>query len=258
MESLKGKVVIITGASSGLGASMAVLFAKRGCRLSLTGRKQENLAAVAKQTGLGNDKMLTAIGDLRKAEFRKTLIFRTIEKYGKIDVLINNASVLYVSPLEKLPEEQFDEILDINLKSHVFLTKLALPHLLETKGNVINISSAITDIVVEGWGAYIMSKAALDSFTEVLADELGPFGVRVNALNPGPLPSTNLYTRSNYVELTGKQLSKMFEDMYAKTPLRRECLPDEIAQVATFLASDMASFVHGETLRADGGIRFNA
>ncbi|XP_046566617.1 uncharacterized oxidoreductase MexAM1_META1p0182-like isoform X2 [Haliotis rubra] len=255
MESLRGKVTIVTGASSGIGAGIAKYLAKQGCRLSLTGRKQDNLEAVAKETGLGESDIITTVGDIAKPEDRQNLVDRTMAKYGRIDILVNNAGVLQVSPLSDVTEEHYDSIFNINLKAQVFLTKLAIPHLTETKGNIVNISSTGSCKPGAGEGVYSMSKIALDMYTKVLALELGPKGVRVNSVNPGFVP-TDIFRRSNLDQMSGGYVpDEMTKELTAATPLRRPGSPEQIGQVVAFLASDMAAFVTGDILFADGGWR---
>ncbi|XP_067661755.1 uncharacterized oxidoreductase MexAM1_META1p0182-like [Haliotis asinina] len=255
MESLRGKVAIVTGASSGIGAGIAKYLAKQGCRLSLTGRKQDNLEAVAKETGLGESDIVTTVGDITKTEDRQSLVDRTIDKYGRIDVLVNNAGVFQVSPLCDVTEEHYDSIFNINLKAQVLLTKLAIPHLIETKGNIVNISSTGSSKPGDIEGVYSMSKIALDMYTKVLALELGPKGVRVNSVNPGFVP-TDIYRRSNLDQmLDGYKPDEMAKELTAATPLKRPGSPEEIGQAVAFLASDMAAFVTGDILFADGGWR---
>ena len=190
--SFSNKVVIVTGASSGIGATAAVAFSSEGARVVLVGRNKENLAAVANKC----KNSLVIVADVSDDVAIQSIIEKTIEKYGQIDVLINNAGTgdgsggLIDGEIMKC----FDKIMNVNLRAAVFLTTLATPHLIKTKGNVVNISSIAGQMSPfhPGIMSYSISKAALNHFTVCAATELGPQGVRVNAISPGPVVTSLL------------------------------------------------------------------
>ncbi|XP_067668793.1 uncharacterized oxidoreductase MexAM1_META1p0182-like [Haliotis asinina] len=242
---LSGKVAIITGSSSGIGAGIALAFAKEGAKLSLTGRNQKNLEEVVKDCKeAGCQDVLTNVGDITQDAFRRTLIDTTKKKFGKIDILVNNAGIGGMKPLTSATKEEYDKFMAVNLEAPLFLTQLAAPHLIETKGNVVNNSSCGTTMIIPMLGLYTMSKAALDTFTRYLAHELVSHGVRVNAINPGYVPT----------QLGSEVMTdELHQSLVNATPIGRAGTPEEIGHLVVFLASDKAAFVTGECFRADGG-----
>ncbi|XP_067668736.1 uncharacterized oxidoreductase MexAM1_META1p0182-like [Haliotis asinina] len=247
---LRGKVAIITGSSSGIGAGIAIAFSKEGAKLSLTGRNQKNLEEVVKDCKkAGCQDVLTNVGDITQDAFRKTLVESTKKKFGKIDILVNNAGIATLCPLQASTKDQYDRTMAINLEAPLFLTQLAVPHLIESKGNVINISTAGTSTIAPGSGIYVMSKVALEAFTRYLAQELATKGVRVNVVSPGFVPSQLI------AKIVGDkaQAAEMAKAVIKATPMGRAGTPEELGHIVAFLASDKAGFVTGESVRADGG-----
>lgn len=181
-----GKVVLITGASSGIGAQTAVKFAKLGASLSLTGRKLENLEKVAAECCLdGGKKPLLIPGDITVEADTKRILEETIKRYGQLDVLVNNAGIIETGTIESTSMEQYDRVMNTNIRSMYYLTMLAVPHLIKTQGNVVNVSSVNGIRSFPGVLAYNLSKASVDQFTRCVALELAPKNVRVNSVNPG-------------------------------------------------------------------------
>ncbi|XP_046365267.1 uncharacterized oxidoreductase MexAM1_META1p0182-like [Haliotis rufescens] len=247
---LRGKVAIITGSSSGIGAGIAVVFAKEGAKLSLTGRNQKNLEEVAKNCKTKcSDDVLINVGDVTDAAFRKTLVETTKKKFGKIDILVNNAGIAMLSPLRAATKEQYDKTMAVNVEAPVFLTQLVLPYLIETKGCVVNISTCGTSTIVPNGGIYIMTKAAVDTFTRFLAQEVASQGVRVNAVKPGYVPSPILSG-----QLNKEESAMMDKTMIKATPIGRAATAEEIGHIVAFLASEKAAFITGECILADGGM----
>ncbi|XP_067670239.1 uncharacterized oxidoreductase MexAM1_META1p0182-like [Haliotis asinina] len=247
---LSGKVAIITGSSSGIGAGIAVAFAKEGAKLSLTGRNQKNLEEVVKECKkAGCQDVLINLGDIAKDAFRKTLVEATMKKFGKIDILVNNAGICDLSPLISTTKEQYDRMMAVNVEAPLFLTKLVAPHLIKTKGNVVNTSSCATSMIIPNSGAYIMTKAAIDTFTRYLAQELSAHGVRVNSINPGYVP-TNVMSK-----VFTKEVSEQMDKAMTKaTPIGRTGSPEDMGHAVVFLVSDKAGFITGESVRVDGGL----
>ncbi|CAD7082587.1 unnamed protein product [Hermetia illucens] len=244
-----GKVVLITGASSGIGAAAALHFAKLGASLSLSGRKLENLNKVAEECGSAGQKPIVVVGDVTNEKDNERILGETISKFGKLDVLVNNAGILESGTIENTSMEQFDRVMNTNIRSIYHLTMLAVPHLIKTKGAIVNVSSVNGIRSFPGVLAYNISKASVDQFTRCVALELAAKGVRCNAVNPG-VTVTNLHKRGGMDEETYK---KFLEHSKTTHALGRPGTVDELANAITFLASDMASFITGASLPVDGG-----
>ncbi|MFK7972255.1 MAG: SDR family NAD(P)-dependent oxidoreductase [Bacteroidia bacterium] len=246
MGKLQDKVAIVTGATSGIGLATAKRFLKEGAKVVLTGRSQEKLDALKGE--------LEGDFELVKAEASSTadsqaLIQKTVDTYGKVDVLFLNAGVFRVEPLGHLTEAIFDEVYDINVKGPVFTVNAALPHL--NKGGSIIFNTSVVN--VKGFPAmatYASSKAALRSVTRVLAAELGSQKIRVNSIAPGPI-DTPIYGKHNAPQ---EQINEMAENLPNAVPLGRFGEADEIATTALFLASDDASYITGAEIPVDGGM----
>ncbi|GAB1866036.1 Tetratricopeptide repeat protein 27 [Camponotus japonicus] len=247
MMSFAGKVILITGASSGIGAATTVHLAQLGASLSISGRNKDNLNKVAEQCGKSKPFIVT--GELTNETDMKNIIDLTIKHYGKLDVLINNAGILESGSIESTSLEQYDNVFNVNVRSVYQLTALAVPHLIKTKGNIVNVSSVCGLRSFPNCLAYCMSKAALDQFTRCIALELGPKQVRVNAVNPGVV-ITNLHRNSGMDE---EQLKTFFEHAKETHILGRPGDVTEVAKSIAFLASDDATFITGATLPVDGG-----
>lgn len=249
---LSGKVAIITGASSGIGWSTAKLFAKLGARLSLNGRKEDKLKLVTEacQQYMPKDaKILQTPGDLRDTQLAETLVESTSKKFGKIDILVNCAGIIANGSIENSSLEQYDEMFAINVRSVFHLMSLAVPHLILSKGNVVNVSSVTGIRSFPNVLTYCMSKSAVDQLTHCSALELASKQVRVNAVNPGVV-LTELQRRGG---MTEESYAAFLEHSKTTHPLGRVANPDEVAKAIAFLASDAASFITGVTLPVDGG-----
>jgi len=250
-----GKVVLITGSSTGIGAGTAVKFASEGAiGITLHGRKEDALKAVKERCEKAgkNVKIHIVVGDITNKDVRDKLVNETIQQFGRLDVLVNNAGIM-PSPANTFTEakiETYDQIFDVNVRSLLVLTQLAVPHLIESKGNIVNISSGASLKAVPAYNFYCMSKAALDHFTRCLAVDLGPKGVRVNSVNPGAVGETELATRQGWDPEVIKGVMQQAEQAY---PLRRGGTVDEIADSILHLASEKAKFVTGVILPVDGG-----
>jgi len=250
MSSIAGKVAIVTGASSGIGAATAVQFAKLGALLAITGRNVENLEKTAKQCQEhGGQEPLMIKADLIQEEDCTKIIKDTVSKYGKLDILVNNAGVLEMGSIENTSLEQYDRVMGVNMRSVYHLTMMAVPHLEVTKGNVVNVSSVNGIRSFPGVLAYNVSKAALDQFTRCVALELATKQIRVNSVNPGVI-ITELQKRGGLDE---ERYAKFLEHSRTTHALGRPGDVDEVAKAITFLASDDASFSTGVSLPVDGG-----
>ncbi|XP_040170260.1 3-oxoacyl-[acyl-carrier-protein] reductase FabG-like [Anopheles arabiensis] len=243
---LAGKVVLITGASSGIGAATALKFSQLGASLALTGRKLDNLNEVASQCG---GSPFVVAGDISKEADTERVLKATIEKYGKLDVLVNNAGIIETGTIETTSLEQYDRVMNTNIRAVYHLTMLAVPHLLQSRGNVVNVSSVNGIRSFPGVLAYNISKMAVDQFTRCVALELAAKGVRVNCVNPG-VTVTNLHKRGGMDEQT---YAKFLEHSKNTHAMGRPGQASEVADAIVFLASDAASFITGASLPIDGG-----
>lgn len=182
----KGKVVLITGASSGIGAATAIRFAHLDATLSLTGRNLQNLTEVANECEkISKIKPLAITADLTNEDHVKRIVNTTISSLSRLDVLVNNAGMVHIGSVETTTLKQFDEIMNTNVRAVFYLTKLVVPHLMKTKGNIVNVSSVNGIRSFRNVLAYNMSKSALDQFTRCVALEMASKQVRVNSVNPG-------------------------------------------------------------------------
>jgi len=246
-----GKVVLITGASSGIGAATAKRFAVLGASLALAGRNLENLQKVASECSVpqNSPKPFLVTGELTSEADTKSILESTIKHYGKLDVLVNNAGIIETGSIENTSLEQYDRLMNINVRSIYHLTMLAVPHLIETKGNIVNVSSVNGIRAFAGVTAYCLSKACVDQLTRCAALDLAPKQVRVNCVNPG-VTVTNLHKRGGMNEEQYEQFLKKSKETHA---LGRPGQANEVAQAITFLASDDASFITGASVPVDGG-----
>jgi len=245
-----GKVVMITGSSTGLGAEFARSFAAEGASVFLTGRNVEGLEAVAAECRKLGGKALYVAGDITSDVLLKELVQTTLSEFGKIDILINNAGMSLARSTILDPNfEAFDIIHNVNLRSVYHLCGMAAPHIVKTKGNIVNISSIAAMRTPQSTSAYGIAKAGLDMLTRCLAAELAPHGVRVNGVNPGAFRTDFMRFRTTYKD----EQAKMYDNMSSTYPLGRVGEPAELANFVLFLASDAASFMTGINAPVDGG-----
>lgn len=243
------QVVLITGATSGIGRATALAFGASRASVMLTGRKEDALLKVKEELSSYDCQCDFLAGDITQTQFRTQLIDKTIATFGQLNVLVNAAGIIGSGTIETTTLEFFDNMMDINMRSVFHLTQLAVPHLIATRGNIVIVSSVTGTRAFPGIMAYCVSKAAVDQFTRVIALELAPKGVRANAINPGVI-RTNLHRRSGMDEVA---YEKFLE--YSKTthPLGRVGEPEEAANLILFLASDKAQWITGITCNIDGG-----
>ena len=249
-SNLYDKVVLITGASTGIGAGTARHLASQGCKVALVARNVSALESVAIDCReAGAIQVMVMSKDLGIEEECIQAVQETVDHYGRIDVMVHSAGILVTGSIETLSTEDYDRVMNINTRAAFLLTKSVIPHLFLTRGNIVHISS-VTGIRAEpGHLGYCMSKAALDMLTRTVALEVADRGVRVNAVNPGVI-DTPIFTNSGM----GKEESeKLREEAKLKHPLGRVGNVREVAETVAFLASDSASFITGHTLAIDGG-----
>ncbi len=248
MSKLQGKVAVVTGASKGIGAAIAKSLAAEGASVVVNyASSKAGAEAVVKDITKAGGKAVAVGGDVSKAADAQAIVDTAVKQYGRLDVLVNNSGVYEFAPLENITENHFHRHFNINVLGLLLTTQAAAKHLGEG-GSVINISSAVTSITPANSAVYTGTKGAVDAITSVLAKELGPRKIRVNAVNPG-IVETEGTTSAGFI---GSDFEK---DIVAQTPLGRTGKPDDIAHVAVFLASDDSRWMTGEQLVASGGIR---
>lgn len=246
----EGKVVLVTGASSGIGAATALYLAKLGASLSLTGRNVANLNKVADECRQASGcQPFVVAGDVNVEADVQNVMDSTIAHYKKLDVLINNAGIIEMGSIEETSLAQYDKVMNTNMRSVYQMTMLAVPHLIKTKGNIVNVSSVNGIRAFPNVLAYCISKAALDQLTRCTALELAPKQVRVNSVNPGVIV-TEIHKRGG---MDDEAYAAFLERSKQTHPLQRHGKPEEVAAAIGFLASDLASNSTGVTLSVDGG-----
>lgn len=246
---LEGKVAIVTGASRGIGEAIARAFASHGASVVLASRKLDGLQIVADDIRQGGGKALALACHTGREEETKALVEKTIEQFGKVDVLVNNAATNpHFGPLLTADEGSWAKTFEVNLEGAFRLSREVAAHLVSrnSPGSIVNIASVAGLASAPLQGVYGMTKAALVSMTRTLAFELGPSGIRVNAIAPGLVE-----TRFASALVHNPDIVARIQD---RTPLGRYAQPSEIAGGALYLASDAASFVTGHTLVIDGGM----
>lgn len=249
MTLLNDKVAIITGASSGIGRAAAKLFAREGAKLVVTGRRQEALDAVVGEIEAGGGQAVAISGDVKDEALQARLVDTAVSRFGKLDIAFNNAGgVGEMGPVAELSPEGWRETLETNLTA-AFLGAKHQSAAMGKGGSLIFTSTFVGHTAgMPGMAAYAASKAGLIGFVQVLAAELGRKNIRVNALLPGGTDTPASIT--NAPDATPEVLA-FVEGLHA---LKRMAQPEEIANAALFLASDMASFVTGTAMLADGGV----
>lgn len=239
-EELKGKVVLVTGGTRGIGRAIAERFKSLGAVVYITGTNEERTKAVAEEIGVNGVKM-----DVTDREEVKRVVSEILEKEGRIDVLINNAGITRDTLFLRMKDEDWDAVINTNLNGVYNVTRAVVPSMVKRRsGNIINISSVIGFTGNVGQVNYSSTKSALVGFTKSLAKELGGRGIRVNCIAPGYITT----------DMTEKIPEKIKQEILKSIPLKREGEPREVADVCVFLASDMASYITGTVIHVNGGL----
>ena len=249
MDEMKNKVVIVTGASSGIGRAAAVKFGAEGARVALVARRADKLQEVAQEiaaTG-GESKIIAA--DVTKEADIDRVVDETVKAFGGLDVIVNAAGILANGTIENTKLADWDYMMNINVRAPFYLIQRAVPHLIERKGNVVNVSSVTGIRAFPNVLAYCSSKAALDQLTHCAALELASKGVRVNAINPGVVV-TQLHRTGGMEE---ERYAQFLEHSQTTHPLGRVGTAEEIAELVYFLASPRAGWITGASYSIDGG-----
>lgn len=246
---LNGKVAVVTGASKGIGAGIAKQLAAEGAAVVVNYASSKSDAdKVVDEIAKGGGKAVAVQGSVAKKADVEKLFSAADKAFGRIDILVNNAAVYELVPLEDVTEQQFHRMFDTNVLGILLATQEALKHFGSDGGSIINISSAATSITPPNTAVYTGTKGAVDAITRALANELGPRKIRVNAINPG-MVATEGY------EAIGMRGSDFEKQGVAQTPLGRVGTPGDIAPVAVFLASSEGAWITGETILVAGGLR---
>uniref|UniRef100_A0A914PH97 Uncharacterized protein n=1 Tax=Panagrolaimus davidi TaxID=227884 RepID=A0A914PH97_9BILA len=269
MGRFDGKSIIVTGSSSGIGQAALIAFAKEGASVVVHGTNSERIEKthqLLKEASINEDRILVVQGEIQKEETLQNLVSKTLEKFGKIDVLVNNAGIGNRKDETDSTTENFDEVMAVNLRAPFRLIELSLPHLKKTKGNIINVSSVaafMSPMYTPTFIAYGMSKAALDRMTKSQALQFAPFGIRINNINPGPV-TTNIMARNSTKFEASENAPVSNDDMFTKiitkiTPLGRSADPKELNEVFLLLADSVAgSFITGACWVIDGGMSIHS
>jgi 3-oxoacyl-[acyl-carrier protein] reductase len=247
MGVLNGKVAIVTGASKGIGAGIATALGAAGASVvvNYSSSKEGADRAVAEITSKGG-KAIAVQGDVSKSADVLRLLDETKRAFGKLDILVNNAGVFAFEPIENVTEDEFHRHFNINVLGPLLLTREALKLFGAEGGNVINVSSVVSDNPPAGASIYAATKGALDQITKVLSKELGARNIRVNTIAPGGVVTEGAIT-------AGVIGSESEENLVKATPLGRMGQPGDIARVAVFLASDESGWITGQKIPVSGG-----
>jgi 3-oxoacyl-[acyl-carrier protein] reductase len=249
MAKLTGKVAVVTGASKGIGASIAKELAAQGASVVVNyASSKEGAEKVVAEITKAGGKAIAVGGSVVKAAEIDQLFAEAKKAYGKVDILVNNAGVYAFAPLEAITEEEIDRIYDTNVRGLLLVTKAGVALFPPEGGSVINIGSVASEQTPPTSAVYSGSKGAVDAITRVFAKELGPKKIRVNSVNPGPVVTEGF-------KAGGIEGSDFEKSMIQGTPLGRLGQPDDVATVVAFLASDDARWVTGSLLQAAGGLR---
>ncbi len=246
MNLLENKVIIITGASRGIGKSIAEACVEQGAKVAFTYLSSEEKAKALEEELSKNGGVAKGFkSDASKFDDAQALVDAVIEEFGTVDVLVNNAGITRDTLLMRMSEEQWDEVINTNLKSAFNLTKaVQRPMLKARKGSIINMSSVVGVSGNAGQANYAASKAGLIGFTKSVAQELGSRNIRCNAIAPGFIET----------EMTDALDQKVVEEWRASIPLKRGGSPKDVADLTVFLASDMSSYITGQTINVCGGM----
>ena len=247
MKKLEGKVAVVTGASKGIGAAIAKQLAADGASVVVNyATSREGADKVVREIAKSGGKAIAVGASVAKEEDIESLFAETKKTFGKVDILVNNAGVYGFAPLEQLTLAEYKRQYDTNVFGLLLTTKAALPHFPAEGGSVINISSVASSLAPATASVYASTKGAVDTITKTLAKELAPRKIRVNAINPGLVITEG-------VQAAGIPDSDFERGAVAATPLGRAGQPEDIAPPVSFLASDDARWITGETIFVSGG-----
>ena len=244
---LTGRVAVVTGASKGLGQSMALALAQSGADLVVTSRHQKEIDGVAGEIASASGRRVVAVqSDASKRRDVEATVDRAIREFGQIDILVNNAGVNIREPVVELRDESWEQVISINLTGPMMYCRAVGPHMIKRRyGRVINVASTLGAISIPNRTSYASSKGGLIQLTKTVALEWAPHNITVNALCPGPFETP--------INAALMKDPAAYEAFVAKVPMGRWGQPEELAGPVVFLASDASSFMTGATLFIDGG-----
>jgi len=244
---LKGKTAIVTGAGSGIGRACALALAREGARVALAGRRQQRLEALAREIG---DSSLPIPADVSRKDDVERVVAKTVDHFGRLDVLLNNAGVLHIGNVEQISEEQWDETFNINVRGLWLFSRAVLPHMRKAGGgSIINMASVLGLNGARNRAVYAPSKGAVVLLTKCMAIDHGPENIRVNAICPSFVETDLTAT----VVAKAPNPATVRTERIAVHPIGRLGQPEDIAGLAVYLASDESSWVTGATFPVDGG-----
>jgi 3-oxoacyl-[acyl-carrier protein] reductase len=248
MSRLSGKVAVVTGASKGIGAGIAKALAREGASVVVNyASSKDGAEKVVGEINSNGGQAIAVGGDVTKQADANKIVDAAIKNFGKLDIVVNNSGVYEFSPIEEITEEQFHRLFNVNVLGLLFVTQAAIPHLGEGS-SIINIGSGVTRLTPPNSAVYTGTKGAVDAITGVFSREFGAKKIRVNSINPGMVETEGSHTAG----FIGSDFQQATE---GQTPLGRIAQPDDIANVAVFLASDDSAWLTGEQLLATGGLR---
>ena len=245
MELLKDKVAIITGAAAGIGAGVAQLFSEQGAHVFISDIDEAGIKRKASALQSSGGSVFPMTADVRSRNAMAAVVQDALSRFGRIDVLINNAGIYPRQPFLDMTESEWDKIQDTNLKSAFHCTQLVLPHMIKRRGgSIVNISSVTFFLGMKNLTHYLATKGGIIGVTRGLAREVGEYNVRVNCITPGAIE-----TEGELAVATREQADSIIE----LQSLKRRMLPLDIARVCLFLSTDLSSAMTGQTLNVDGG-----
>ena len=248
MSKLSGKVAVVTGASKGIGAAIAKALAHEGASVVVNyASSKDGADKVVEEINSNGGKAVAVGGDVTRQADANSIIDTAIKNYGKLDIVVNNSGVYEFAPVEEITEDQFHRMFNVNVLGLLLITQAAIKHLGEGS-SIINIGSGVTRVTPANSAVYTGTKGAVDAITGVFSREFGAKKIRVNSINPGMVETEGTHT-------AGFIGSEFQTALVGQTPLGRIGQPDDIANVAVFLASDDSAWLTGEQLLATGGLR---
>lgn len=246
---MEGKVVIVTGGSSGIGRAAALLFAKNGANVVAVGRNEKELGELRLEAKSNGTNIKSHLADICENTQVERVVNDTVGQFGQIDVLVNAAGIIMNGSIETTQVDDWDKMMNVNVRSMFYLMNRCVPELAKTQGNIVNVSSVAGPRAFPNVLAYCVSKAAVDQMTRCAALELAPKNIRVNAVNPGVVV-TKLHRRSG---MNDADYENFLEHSKTTHPLGRVGTAEEIAELIYFLASEKAGWITGATYEIDGG-----